>query len=404
VTGRYRWVILAAGTTAQTSFSALTIGLAAIAPQLRAEYHLTLGQVGVVLGAAALGMILTLLPWGLLADRIGERAVIAMGLISGGVVLVAAGETTSLGPLVAALALAGALGASVNAASGRAVMGWFGEEERGLALGIRQAAVPIGGAVAAVTLPWLVTVGGTKLAFAALGAGLVCGGVLAGALVREPPLRHERTPAGGRSPLRDPGIWVLAGGSSLYLTAQIATMSFVVLFLHLHRGLSTHAAAAVLAVTNILGIGARVAAGRWSDRIRARVGPLRLLGLALAAGMLVTAVLVDAPLGVLLPALIVASVLGLSWNGLAFTAAAERAGAATAGAALGFQQTTFAVVGSIVPPAFAALVGATSWRLAFAVAAVGPLAGVLALRRVPEATPRAAGRSPEMSAIPPVAR
>ena len=159
MTDRYRWVILAAGTTAQTSFSAMTIGLAAIAPQLRAEYHLSLGEIGVVLGASSLGMILTLLPWGLLSDRIGERSVIAMGLVSGGVVLAATGETSTFWALVAALALAGALGASVNAASGRAVMGWFAEQERGLALGIRQTAVPIGGALAAVTLPGLVSAG-----------------------------------------------------------------------------------------------------------------------------------------------------------------------------------------------------------------------------------------------------
>ena len=53
------------------------------------------------------------------------------------------------------LVLAGALGASVNAASGRAVMGWFHARERGLALGIRQTAIPIGGAAAAAGLPWL---------------------------------------------------------------------------------------------------------------------------------------------------------------------------------------------------------------------------------------------------------
>jgi hypothetical protein len=134
------------------------------------------------------------------------------------------------------------------------------------------------------------------------------------------------------------------------------------------------------------------------------VAPLRLVGLALAVSMVVAAALVDAPLAVLVPALIVATVLGLSWNGLAFTAAAERAGAVRAGAALGFQQTTLAVVTAIVPPAFAAFVDASSWRLAFAVAALGPLAGVFVLRRVPEATRRGAARTPEMSAIPPAAR
>jgi hypothetical protein len=40
------------------------------------------------------------------------------------------------------------------------------------------------------------------------------------------------------------------------------------------------------------------------------------------------------------------------------------------------------IVGVAVPPLFAAGVQATSWRLAFSVAAAPPLAGALLLRRV----------------------
>jgi sugar phosphate permease len=404
VTRRYRWVILGAGTLSQSSFSAVSVGLPALAPALRSHYRLSLGQTGVVLGATGIGMLLTLLPWGLLADRIGERAVIAIGLSGAGAAIAATSATRSYPSLVGLLILTGALGASVNAASGRAVMGWFAAEERGLALGIRQSAIPIGGAAAAAALPWLASAGGTARAFEALGAGLVAGGLVAAALIREAPRVERHAPADERPPLRDPRMWLLAGGSSLYLTAQIATMSFVVLFLHEHRGLSTHAAAAVLACTNVLGIGARIGAGRWSDRARARIAPLRLIGLVLAVGMLVAAALVDAPLALLVPALIVAGVLGLTWNGLAFTAAAERSGAARSGAALGFQQTMLGVLGASVPPAFAVFVAATSWRVAFAVSAVGPVLGVLLLRRVPETSLSRAGvRVPGTSATPPVA-
>ena len=63
------------------------------------------------------------------------------------------------------LVLTGLFGASVNAASGRAVMGWFPRDERGLALGIRQTAVPVGGASAAVVLPWLTDTLGVRAAF-----------------------------------------------------------------------------------------------------------------------------------------------------------------------------------------------------------------------------------------------
>ena len=62
-------MILAAGTFAQSSFAALAVGLPALAPALRTHYGLTLGEIGVVLGSVGFGMLLTLLPWGLLADR-----------------------------------------------------------------------------------------------------------------------------------------------------------------------------------------------------------------------------------------------------------------------------------------------------------------------------------------------
>ena len=61
----------------------------------------------------------------------------------------AAAFTTEYVPLVLLLVFAGGAGASVNAASGRAVMSWFEPSQRGLALGIRQTALPLGGAAAA---------------------------------------------------------------------------------------------------------------------------------------------------------------------------------------------------------------------------------------------------------------
>ena len=404
VSDRYRWVVLAGGTLAQASFAAVSVGLPALAPALQSEYDLSLGATGVVLGAVGVGMLATLLPWGLLADRVGERAVIVLGLAGAAAALAATAETATFAGLVALLVVAGALGASVNGASGRAVMGWFGLEERGLALGIRQTAIPIGGAGAAASLPWLASAGGTQLAFLALAGGCLVGAAVGGILLRDASPRPVSTGAPATPPLRDGHMWLLGGGSALYLVAQIAITNFVVLFLHQHRGLSTSAAAAVLALINVLGIGARIGAGRWSDRRRARIGPMRELGIALAAGTVAVSVLVDAPLALLVPAVVVCGVLGLSWNGLSFTAAAETAGAARSGAALGFQQTLLGVTAAAAPPAFAAVVDASSWRIAFAAAVAGPAAGVLALRRVPEPTSGRAVRIPGTSATPRAAR
>jgi sugar phosphate permease len=406
-------VILAAGTLAQASFSTASVGLPALAPEIRAHYRLSLGETGVVLAAIGIGMLFTLLPWGLVADRFDERWVIATGLVGAGAALASAAETGGLGSLVGALIAAGALGASVNAASGRAIMAWFPSGELGFALGIRQTAIPIGGALGAAVLPVL---GGTRPAFFALGGACFAGAIVAatffrGGPAREPdshdvvrPLRDLNVDRCQTPMVSDTGVtwnWLLGSGTGLYLTAQIGITGFVVLFLHDHRHVSTHAAAGLLAAINVLAIAARIGAGRVSDRMHTRLRPLRAIGIALAAATAAVATLTDAPLAALVVAFAVAGVLSMAWNGLAFAAAAEAAGATRTGAALGFQQTLLGVVVAVAPPAFA-IVAASSWRLAFALAAIGPLLGVLALSRVAEATTGA--RRPGTSAIPPEAR
>jgi sugar phosphate permease len=388
--GRYRWVVLAAGTLAQASFSASSVGLPALSPTLKSDYGLSLTQTGVVLAAIGIGMLFTLLPWGLVADRVDERWVIATGLTGAAAALVAASATHSFGAVTATLVAVGALGASVNAASGRAIMAWFPSTELGLALGIRQTAIPIGGAVGAAVLPVLGSAGGTRPAFLFLGAACLTGAVVAAVFVRggasgEPEIGEVT------QPLRDRFMWLLGAGTGLFLLAQIGITGFVVLFLHEHRGLSKEAAGAVLAGIYVLAVAARIGSGTLSDRLGSRLGPLRTIGVALALFTTCVAAAIDAPLALLVPLFVVAGVLSMSWNGLAYAAAAEAAGSSRTGAALGFQQTLLGLVVAGAPPLIAA-VATHSWRLAFFLAAAGPAVGVVILQRLRE---RASGPRPE---------
>jgi sugar phosphate permease len=380
---RYRWAILAAGVVGQASFSAILLGLPAIAPQIRHGYGLTLTQVGVVLAALNFGLLVTLLPWGIVADRIGERAVLATGLAGCSAALVVAGFTSSLAGLVAALAVAGAFGGGTQSASGRAVMSWFGPEERGLALGIRQTAVPLGGAIASVVLPALTAHISLRAAFFGLAAGCLAAAVVGTALLRsESAVQEEHGDVS--PPLRNQRVWLLCIASTFYVTTQISLIAFLVLFLHDDRGLSTATSAGVLAGTQVLGGAARIAVGRWSDRIHARIVPLRQIALALALATGASSLLVHASLWLLVPALVVAGTLGLSWNGLSFTAAAEAAGRRRSGASIGLQQTFLSGGGIVAPIAFAAVVHAGSWRLGFALAAASPLLGYALLSPLAE--------------------
>ena len=103
--------------------------------------------------------------------------------------------------------------------------------------------------------------------------------------------------------------------------------------------------------------GSAPAAGPTSSAAGSR--PLRAIALVVAALLAVTAALVDAPLAVLLPSLVAAGVLAMSWNSLSFAAAVELAGYRRSGAAIGLQQSVLNGSGTLYPPLFGVLVAAT---------------------------------------------
>src|SRR2546423_4553334 len=102
---RYRWVVLGAGTAAQTTWSAIWFGIAVLAPALRDRYGLSLGETGALLAASLAGSTFSLIPWGILTDRIGERPVLGSGLGVCGVSLLAAAQVSSFWALVGSVTL-----------------------------------------------------------------------------------------------------------------------------------------------------------------------------------------------------------------------------------------------------------------------------------------------------------
>src|SRR5206468_1800277 len=236
-------------------------------------------------------------------------------------------------------------------------------------------------ALAAGALPALNDRFSLRAAFEGLAVGCFVAALVGAALLRaETPDEHSVL----ARPLRDPRVWRICIASTFYVTTQISLLGFFVLFLHDRRGVSTALAAGSLAAAQVLGGIARVAAGRWSDRIRARIVPLRQVALGLAVTVATVTALVEASVWILIPALVIAGTFGLSWNGLSFTAAAESAGRARSGAAIGLQQTFLSGGAIVAPIAFATIVHQGSWRLAFALAAVSPLVGYTLLSPLAE--------------------
>lgn len=383
---RYRWVILAVSVGSQSSFAMVLIGVPVLGPVLRGAYGVSLTAVGVAIASVNAGMVVTLLGWGHLADRRGDRLVISSGLCGAALFLSFGAVTPNFALLLGALVGAGACGASVHAASSRAVAAWFPAHERGTALGIRQTAVPLGGALIAVILPLVVTAAGFRGGLVALSVACLVGGILALLWLREAPDAQAAQTASMVTghPLSDRRVWWVAVGSGLALAAQTAVIGFSVLLLHQDRGIAVNAASAVLAAVEIGGALLLIVAGRWSDARGTRVMPLRRLTLAVALTLGAVAVLIPGPVSVLVLMLIVAGALSLSWLGIAAAVTAELVGPDRSGAALGFLQAMFALSASVIPIGVAGIADAASWQMGFVFAAACALGGSLMFWLVPE--------------------
>ena len=369
--GSRRWLTLAAGTIALTAGCTFQYGLAYLIPALRA-HGLSLEQAGILVACPTAGLLLTLVAWGAAADRFGERLVLASGLAGAGVILLLAAHVQGLAALGACLVAAGAAGGSVYAASGRLILGWFAASQRGLAMGIRQSAQPLGVAVAAVSLPTLAAHGlAAGLTF--LGAFCLAAVLLVIVVVRDPVHQARAGAQRDGSPYRAPALWRIHAASALLVVPQFTVATFALVFLVTARHWPATVAGALLGVTATAGAVSRLAAGYWSDRVGSRMRPMRALALAISA-ILVALAAAAADTSVLaVPALLAAAVLAVSTNGLAFTAVAEYAGPNWAGRALGIQNTGQNLLAAATPPVIAALIAAHGYAIAFAAAAVLPL-------------------------------
>src|SRR4051794_20589250 len=74
------WVMLAVGVGAQAGPTAFVSTPALLIPLLHVERGVPLVQAGLLAAAPTFGLVLTLIAWGGIADRYGERWVIAGGL------------------------------------------------------------------------------------------------------------------------------------------------------------------------------------------------------------------------------------------------------------------------------------------------------------------------------------
>ncbi len=366
--------MLGASVAAQAGASVAINGPAFLIPSLQDDRGLSLAQAGTVAAMPIAGVMLTLFLWGLVVDRVGERTVLLTGL--GGTAVFSALATTidRTVPLCAVLFVVGMFAASTSSASGRVVVGWFPPQRRGLAMGIRQMAQPLGVAVAAATIAVTADRVGVQAALwiPVVAVTLALGAVFL--IVLDPP-RPTATAALTANPYRaDSFLMRVHGVSVLLVVPQFLVWTYSLTWLVQERDWSAAAAGALVAVTHVLGALGRIAVGQLSDMVGSRVRPLRWV--AVAAGVTMALLALTEPLAVAVVLMVVASTVTVADNGLAFTGVAERAGSYWSGRALGVQNTAQYLTAAAIAPVAGLAISQWGYAAAFGVAALFPVVAV----------------------------
>lgn len=355
---RSRWAVLLLLTGAHALGAAAALAVAPLAPVLLDALGLTRAQIGLLVPAIYLGGVLMSMPAGWITDRLGIRATLAAGLLLEAAMIALASEASRFTTLLACLFGAGVGFSVVNPTTGKAIIERFPMRERGVAMGIKQTGLTVGGMLAAFTLPAVAVRWGWQTAFAVAG-GCAALGALAGALsgrgqraaaqpaIEDPPRFAEV----GRFLRNRSFVVLLVSGFTMALT-QSSVLAYFALYARDRLGYGVIAAGGLLAAAQAGGTVSRLAWGAVSDRL---FGGRRRPCLIINASIGAAACLVFA-LGLPLPdavATLVTFIFGagaFGWTGLYLALAAEVGGTRYAGLLTGVA-VTCAWSGILVGPA-----------------------------------------------------
>ncbi|WAJ46803.1 MFS transporter [Mycobacterium sp. Aquia_216] len=362
-----------------TSTSFLFInGVAFLIPALEAERRTPLTEASLLASMPSWGMVVTLVGWGYVLDRVGERLVLTVGSALTAVAAYAAASADSLLWVGVFLFLGGMAAASCNTAGGRLVSGWFPPHQRGLAMGIRQTAQPLGIALGALVIPELAEHSPhAGLMFPAIACTVAALLSIVGVVDSPRKARATATDQELASPYR--GSWVLwriHAVSALMMMPQTVTVTFMLVWLIRNDGWSIAAAGAAMTVSQLLGALGRILVGRWSDRIGSRMRPVSAIAAAAALTLFLLAYADHRTSRYEVALMVIVSVLAVLDNGLEATAITEFAGPFWSGRALGFQNTTQRLMAAAGPPLFGALISAARYPTAWALCGLFPLAAI----------------------------
>jgi len=383
-----RWRLLTILTASYGAGAFGMLGISPLSPSLVEGLDLTRFQVAFLIPSIYLSGLLFSLPGGRLADRLGVRRSFLGGLAVAAIGLLAAALAPGFLAFLACLFVAGSGWSVVNPSLGKAIMDAFPVSERGIAMGVKQMGLTLGGLVAALVLPaiaaglgWRYAVGACSVVVAvpvALGwrplAAFHAGARGTASTVGESDVTSSWWWA------RRPALVVFFAAGFVLGMVQGAVLSYLPLFTIQGLGFDKIGAGLLVAASQAGGAVSRLVLGAASDRWAAgrRSRWLAFTGAVGAVIFLVYAVWPATSAGLAGLLAFATGVGAYGWVGIFFVISVEAGGRGQAGLLSGVAFASI-VLGLLVgPPIFGLLLeGFDSYAVAWAVFAV--LSGLVAI-------------------------
>jgi ACS family hexuronate transporter-like MFS transporter len=215
--------------------------LPALAPALRAEFHLSNADFGLILTAFSIPYALSAPFTGLFIDRVGLNRGIgaAVGLWS--LAGIATGLVRGFPALLGCRGLLGIAQAGGVPATGKAIARYLNPEERALGNAVSQIGLGIGGMLAPPVAIWFTLHYGWRTAFVATGiAGLLWIPVWHRVSRMAPAAEHRpaKAPASARGIVAGRALWSFVAANMLSMTVYSLWTNWVTVFLEREHGLA----------------------------------------------------------------------------------------------------------------------------------------------------------------------
>lgn len=191
VNSTYKWVVLIVATIAQTTATLITYGIGVFALFWKEEYALTNTESGLLVSVLNVGPLFCMLFVGRLLDQYNEKILISISSFLLGSSLLLTNIVNGFNGLLFVLLLIGMFYSVSQPGGSKVILKWFRKENRGLAMGIRQAGIPIGGALAGVLIPFLTIQYNMTYAINSIACICIIGGLLFFMFYKEPYVEEE---------------------------------------------------------------------------------------------------------------------------------------------------------------------------------------------------------------------